>query len=623
MKFIERHRLAFSIALGLILSVIVLLIWSANNRSLQNSLKNNVEVTGNLVVQQFQEVLYDNVNRLNNLKHRLEVTNGSYFDYWNSDAALIIEQEPSFLFVEWIDSSMVIQKVEPLEGNEEAIGLDISELDYRNSDWNNARRDSTVNITHWLPLVQGDHAFLVDAPVYIQGNFYGTITAGMDFTLRFNEIMQGLEEYHVRMKDDKGTTFYTYGSTNGIEDSRPLTTTDTVMVGDINNSRWTVTLIPNRLFMSQNSVGGLRLNLILALILCVLLSVSFYFMQQSLAAERSSRRANNKLRALIESSPIGIYVLNERGVIVDFWNDAAERMLGWKKEEVINRYLPEVIDVKDKVFSKLMTQSLNNGALVNKEITRKRKDGSTGRFRLNVGTITEGEKQMLVLLEDISKEKQYESKLEKSLHEKEVLLAEIHHRVKNNLAIIIGLIELQKEEMADEQTAFLLNETQNRIYSISGVHELLYQTENFSEISIGEYVDNLLDRIKMTFKKEGSNVTIRRDVNSLHVNINQAIPLGLLLNELITNSFKHAFKGREAGEIWLELHEKNDSFEVFYKDNGIGLDQSVFENASSLGITLIKTLLAQLSADYRIEQGEGFAIRFQFPIKDIGPHSAI
>lgn len=623
MKIVEKYRFVISVLLGILLSSIVILLWNVNSKKIRRSLEDKVSVTGSLIVQQFQAVLEDNVNQLENLKRRLEITKGDYFKYWNSDAELIIDQEPSFLFVEWIDSSMVIQKIEPLEGNEEALGLDISGIGYRNEGWNKARRDSIYNVTHWLELVQGDSAFLVDAPVYIENDFYGTITAGMDFSTLFDGIVQGLDEYHIRITDDKEATFYTHGTSEGTASFQNMTVTDSIRVGDADNSIWTITMVPNHFFQKENSVTGNVLILALALFLCLLIAVGFYFMQKSSAAEKSSLQANQKLRALIDSSPIAIYVLNFEGVVVDLWNDAAERMLGWKREEVLGRFLPHVAKDHIREFGRLLEHIKKEGGLTNIEITRNRKDGSKGAFRLNVGTIAAKDQQMLVLLEDITKEKEYEEKLKRSLHEKEVLLAEIHHRVKNNLAIIIGLIELHKEEVDDAGTRSLLNETQNRIYSIAGVHELLYQTESFSEIGIGEYIDKLIDRMQFTYKTDERKVSIDRDISSFHVNINQAIPLGLLLNELITNSFKHAFDGVENARISIEILEKNDVLEVHYKDNGNGFDASVFEKTNTLGMTLIKTLLDQLSAEFTIDDQPGFDIKFRFKVKEKGAHSNI
>ncbi|NBC66936.1 MAG: PAS domain S-box protein [Bacteroidetes bacterium] len=605
------------------LSVIAISIWGYNHQRWEESLSGKVEDTSQLLVQQFRVILNENIDRLENLKHRLELTDGSYFQYWERDAARIIESSNTLSFVEWIDSTMVIQRVQPYEGNEEAVGLDISQLEYRKSDWQRARRDSTFNMTHWLELVQGNYSFLVDEPVYINGEFYGTITAGMDFTSRFDQVLQGLDEYNVRIADGNGIVFYEFGSSGGTESFRDMTTTHRIEVGDANQSVWTVTMVPNSLFGVVNSTVYNDVVLALTIILGLFLAASFYLTQKSATAERTSKLANQKLRALIESAPVGIYVIDAEGYVTDFWNPAAEEMLGWKQEEVLGNFLPQVTNEFEESYKGLMKKIKMNGGVSNREVTRKRKDGTKRTFRVYISNIVGSYEQMLVVFEDITKEKKYEARLKKTLEEKDILLSEIHHRVKNNLAIIIGLIELQNAEVQDETTKSNLFETKNRIYSISGVHELLYQTDNFSDISFSEYINQLVNRLKDTFDSEKNPVTIDKNVAGLRMNINQAIPLGLLLNELITNSYKHAFNGVSEPKIFLDVNQTDGFIEIEYKDNGSGVDYNEMQQSPSLGITIIKTSLSQLSANYKfLEQpNTGFGINLTFPENIKGAHS--
>lgn len=621
MKFLQKYRLVISVAIALILSLLTIIVWNYNQERWQDSLASKVEDTGQLLVQQFHVILQENVDRLGNLKHRLELTNGDYFQYWEQDASRIVESSNTFRFVEWIDSTMVIQRIEPYEGNEEAVGLDISRLDYRNSDWQQARRDSIFNMTHWLELVQGDKSFLMDEPVYINGEFWGTITAGIDFTSRFNQVLQGLDEYNIQIADGNGTVFYTFGSSEGTESFRNLTKTHQIEIGDANKSVWTVTIIPNTLFGVVNSTIYNDVVLGLTIILGLFLAISFYLTQKSAAAEQTSTEANQKLRALIESAPVGIYVIDADGYITDFWNPAAEQMLGWKRDEVIGNFLPQVNDQYEGSYQDLMKEIKEKGSISNREITRKRKDDTTRTFRVNISNIIGSEEQMLVVFEDITKEKEYEEQLKKSVEEKDILLSEIHHRVKNNLAIIVGLIELQNAEVEDEVTKSNLFETKNRIYSISGVHELLYQTDNFSDISFSEYINQLVNRLQDTFENQKKPVTIKKSISGLRMNINQAIPLGLLLNELITNSYKHAFDGVDDPQISLDLVQKDGFVEIEYKDNGIGVDYKSMQTSPSLGVTLIKTSLSQLSAEYEFLDHSGFGIYLKFPENLKGAHS--
>ncbi|MDX1642195.1 MAG: histidine kinase dimerization/phosphoacceptor domain -containing protein, partial [Balneolaceae bacterium] len=467
----------------------------------------------------------------------------------------------------------------------------------------------------------GDYAFLVDDPVYINGTFYGTITAGMDFSSRFNDIMQGLNEYHVNVADDKGVVFYSFGSSEGIDSFRDMSVSMSIEVGDANQSVWSVSIVPNYLFSEVNSFLTNNYILGLFILLSILLAFSFFLIQKSNEAEQTSKLANEQLRSLIDSAPIGIFVIDSKGNVVDFWNTAAEKMLGWKKDEVLGDFLPHVSSEYKEDFKRIIKDIKENEGVSKYEVTRKRKDGTERLFRLHVSKVIGEEEQMMVLLEDITKEKEYELKLKNSLDEKSILLAEVHHRVKNNLAIIVGLIELQNAEVNDEETRSKLFETKNRIYSISGVHELLYQTDNFAEISFTEYINELVNRLQQTYDDKKNPVTIDKEISGFSVNINQAIPLGLLLNELITNSYKHAFDGVEKPKIKLVLKEKNGLIEIIYEDNGEGFDIELFDKASSLGATIIKSSLSQLEAEYEIYSNPGFGMRFQFPVQLKGSNS--
>lgn len=213
----KKYRFFIPVMLWATLSLLVLFLWDGNQQRVKTANHEKAEDTAQLVAQQIGEAVNQSINRLSNLKSRLEVTGGGYFDYWYFDAAQIIEQQSSFDFVEWIDSNMVVQIIEPEEGNEEAIGLDISQLDYRREDWLTAKEDSVFNLTHWLELVQGQNAFLVDAPVYFDGQFQGTITAGMDFNTQFDNMLLGLDNYHLEVRDTQGTPFYHFGDSTGTE----------------------------------------------------------------------------------------------------------------------------------------------------------------------------------------------------------------------------------------------------------------------------------------------------------------------------------------------------------------------------------------------------------------------
>jgi PAS domain S-box-containing protein len=203
-----------------------------------------------------------------------------------------------------------------------------------------------------------------------------------------------------------------------------------------------------------------------------------------------------------------------------------------------------------------------------------------------------------------------------------VLLQEVHHRVKNNLAIISGILSLELDELSVEDFSRLpLERSINRIHSIAKVHELLYQASSFSQVNVKDYISNLVNTITNTLQIK-DEVDINIDVDDIDMNINEIIPLGMLLNELLTNSLKYAFDDKNDGLINLKITETdNNTYNVNYSDNGRGFDQSSFDNSETLGLTIVNMLLKQLQAEYEAHTEDGFEISFTFSKKVTGAHS--
>jgi two-component sensor histidine kinase len=191
---------------------------------------------------------------------------------------------------------------------------------------------------------------------------------------------------------------------------------------------------------------------------------------------------------------------------------------------------------------------------------------------------------------------QQKTQLEESLAEKETLLKEIHHRVKNNLQIISGLLEKQALKTNDALTKRLMKEGQDRVFSMALVHQNLYQSDNLNEIEIKSYLEMLTKHIRQSHELKDQTITLTMDVDDSTVNIDTAIPLGLILNELITNSYKYAFKGRQSGEINIVFHQTGNQLYLSVKDNGIGLpiDFDV-QKTRTLGMNLVRGLVRQLN----------------------------
>lgn len=198
-----------------------------------------------------------------------------------------------------------------------------------------------------------------------------------------------------------------------------------------------------------------------------------------------------------------------------------------------------------------------------------------------------------------------EQKVAESLVEKELLLKEIHHRVKNNLQIVYGLIHKQSRSSDDEKFKSLMEDSQNRIKSMAMIHQKLYQNNSFKEVDMKSYITELIEDIDATFKNKNQKIhaKIKMAVTKFHMDI--AIPLGLILNELLTNTYKHAFNNRE-GNVFVSIEKKEGLHEIKVKDDGIGIPSDLeIENSGSLGMSLIVGLCKQMRATFNYENSNG------------------
>lgn len=286
-----------------VFSVFVLTVFILGNRSLKSqkaTYVNEIRTTGKLRAQEFFSSVKYNIKSLENLKERIEMTNGSHFQYWEQDARLILEQNPSFKFVEWVDSLMVIRVITPLEGNEAAINMDLSEHP-RNIEWRKHMKDSSTNISSWTSLYQGGSAFLVDVPVFFDGKFQGSITAGMDFTNPFNELTSSLAMYAIKVMDEKGAVFYSKNSPEKANVPEEFVFTTSFMIDPLDQREWTLSLMPSNLDFLADRNKSTNIFFIFGILVSILTSSLIYFYQSSRKKNRRLIHANDKLKELNKS----------------------------------------------------------------------------------------------------------------------------------------------------------------------------------------------------------------------------------------------------------------------------------------------------------------------------------
>jgi two-component sensor histidine kinase/ligand-binding sensor domain-containing protein/PAS domain-containing protein len=207
-------------------------------------------------------------------------------------------------------------------------------------------------------------------------------------------------------------------------------------------------------------------------------------------------------------------------------------------------------------------------------------------------------------------------KIVKSLAEKEVLLKEIHHRVKNNLQVISSLLNMQASATEGEKYKELLNESQNRIRSMALIHESLYQSDNFLEIDFNDYIHLLASTLSRSYSSNTYGIDIQIQADNVFLDIDRAIPCGLIINELVSNAYKHAFSDREEqGIVLIKLKQTESDYILVVKDNGVGFPEGVdFRNTSSLGMEIVCILCQQIKATIELTYDDGASFCIRFPI---------
>ena len=198
--------------------------------------------------------------------------------------------------------------------------------------------------------------------------------------------------------------------------------------------------------------------------------------------------------------------------------------------------------------------------------------------------------------------------------EKDILLKEVHHRVKNNLQMIHSLFNMQSRQVNNEYTREILSQGKSRIKAISLVHQLLYKSDNFDDINIQDYINSLKENVTNIYKNSEKSIEINADANGVNLNIDKAIPLGLILNELLVNSYKYAFEGKTMGNIVIEIKKTESKYNFSYKDDGVGLDLDNLKTSDSLGMRLITRLSDQLGARPIFKSENGLELSFNFEI---------
>ncbi|MBM4241785.1 MAG: hypothetical protein FJ150_09025 [Euryarchaeota archaeon] len=261
---------------------------------------------------------------------------------------------------------------------------------------------------------------------------------------------------------------------------------------------------------------------------------------------------------------------------------------------------------------------LNARSFNNIDIKRKAAEHEVRNYRNNLEEMVEKQTEELIktnkkLEDEINERKEAEKRLKILLDEKELLVKEIHHRVKNNLMVISSLLNLQSRYIKDKEALGIFKESQSRAKSMALIHERLYQSTDLKRIDFGDYIRILATDLFHTYVTDPGIIKLNINVEDVMVDINTAIPLGLILNELLSNSMKHAFPEGRSGEISIDFHSHDDEFTLIVKDNGVGFpDDLDFKNTDSLGLRLVNSLTQQINGKIEMDRTDGTKFKVTF-----------
>lgn len=338
--------------------------------------------------------------------------------------------------------------------------------------------------------------------------------------------------------------------------------------------------------------------------------------------EQALRQSEDRYRTLVEHIPAITYISKLDEVSsTQYVSPQVHRLLGFSPEEWMDQ--PDLWhnlvhpDDRDRVME-TFKRAIATGAPFQAEYRIRSHDGTLVWIEDSGAFVRDAEGKPVLLqgvMFDITARKTIEAQMQASLQEKEVLLKEIHHRVKNNMQVISSLLSLQGSSLTDPGVVAQFQDSQNRIRSMALIHEQLYQSRDLAHINFSEYVQTLTNHLARSYRNGAQHVQVSVEAVDLFLDIDTAIPCGLIINELVSNALKHAFPDRRPGMIQVKLQAlASGACQLSVSDDGVGFPEGVdFRQTTSLGMQLVNTLTQQLAGTLRLEVGPGTTFVVEFP----------
>jgi PAS domain S-box-containing protein len=328
-------------------------------------------------------------------------------------------------------------------------------------------------------------------------------------------------------------------------------------------------------------------------------------------AEDAIHESEEKYRTVIESSPNAIFVVDKNNTII-YANSVASNISSKGLSEIIGKQFYGIFPLGNLEDQNGIINTVLSGGPIQRTQDKIVMPDGREIWLDNTFTPFKNNRQetfaVLVISHDITDHKVMEKQIKSALNEKEYLLKEVHHRVKNNLQIIISLLNLQSRFIKDETALSVIKDSQNRIKAMALVHEKLYKSDDISKINLNDYIRFLGNNLFDYYGMKGKGITLKTDIKEIFLDINTAIPAGLIINELISNSLKYAFPAGREGAISITIRRKGHTLTVLFKDNGVGIPEDFdWRNAKSLGLRLVISFVEQLNGTIELDRTDGTA----------------
>jgi len=328
------------------------------------------------------------------------------------------------------------------------------------------------------------------------------------------------------------------------------------------------------------------------------------------SAEQALREADARCVCALESTTDAFFAIDRDWRLLRV-NQQAERLWARSRIDLLGRSLWEVFpEAPGGPFHGIYEKALRSGTPFHGEEFYPHPMHDRW-FEVHAYPSDDG---LAVYFRDVTDRRHFEEKIQRSLQEKEVLLREVHHRVKNNLQIICSMLRLQSRNIQDETMLQALRDCRERVQAMAMLHDQLHRARDFSHINLGEYIRNLAASLFCSYGVNSADIGLRTDVEDMNVSIDTAIPCGLIVNELVSNSLRHAFPNGRKGHIWLGLTARaNGHAEITARDDGSGFPGRTV-STRSLGLRLVELLAEQIDARVErssTEAGTGYRLTFQ------------